>query len=170
MITRATIVAVLLCICMSAYAEDPANLVKSFYEQYPEKLEGGLPRGKDLKWLSQWISTDLYNRFRSTLAYQEEWIRKTAHGPYILKPPFADGIEFTGVPDAISGFEVSDAQRIDDTWQVPIHFCIDPEFGWDALAIVKQERGRYVIDDIAFFPMDAEGRSWRLSEALDSHE
>ncbi len=167
---RALIVAVLLGVCMSAYAEDPASLVKAFYERYPNELEGGLPRDEDLEWLSGWISTELYDRFRSTLAYQEQWMREHRHGPYILKPPFADGVEFTGVPDMISGFEVGVAQRVDDSWQVPIHFCIGPEFGWDALAIVKQERGRYVLDDIAFFPTDASEHSWRFSEALDSRE
>src|SRR5688572_9820548 len=34
-------------------AEGPAALVQRFYDSYPHELEGGLPRGDDLAWISR---------------------------------------------------------------------------------------------------------------------
>jgi hypothetical protein len=104
---------------------DPATLVQLLYDSYPHELEGGLPQGEDLVWISRFLSARLYERFRSTLAYQQEWIRQHPdEPPFIHKPPFADGVHFTG-----------------GRWHVPIHFWIDVESGgWKAVVVVTEER------------------------------
>lgn len=154
----------------AAPATDPAAMVREFYERHPRELRGGLPEGADLEWLAGWISTDLHSHFRETLEYQDEWIKRNGNDGN-LKPPFGDGVPFTGVPDVIDGFEVRAAESFgEDEWQVPVHFCIGAETTWDARVVVRQERSRYVIDDIVFYPMYAGGQAWTLSAILDSRE
>jgi hypothetical protein len=153
-------------------AKDPAALVQELYERYPHELEGGLPRGEDLDWLSTYISDRLYRQFRSTLEYQQDWIKRNPdHPPYYLKPPFADGVHFTGVPDAIDSFTIVDTRRqTPDFWEVRIHFCIGSGgdgSGWDALVMVRQQRSRYVIDDIIFLPAEPGDETWTLFDSLD---
>lgn len=154
-------------------ASDPAALVQEFYDRYPHELEGGLPAGEDLEWLSAYISDRLYQQFRSTLEYQQDWIRRNPDDPpYILKPPFADGVDFTGVPDAIDSFVVVGAEpQTPGTWHVRIHFCIDPKApGWDVLVVVQERRSRYVIDDVIFLPAEPGGVIWTLYQSLDWSE
>ncbi len=149
-------------------ASDPQALVQSFYDAYPNELEGGLPRGEDLLWISRFVSERLHARFRSALAYQEDWIRRNPDRPPVyLKPPFADGIDFTGVPDAISAFKVLRAERrADGVWYVPIRFWIDL-LDWEAVVLVKEERGQFVIDDIVFLPREPGDETWCLSDSLE---
>lgn len=149
---------------------DPAALVQSFYESYPNELEGGLPDGRELDWLANFLTVELCARFRAARDYQDEWIRRNPdRPPYYLKPPFADGVHFTGVPDAIDSFRVLAAQsRGRGTWHVPIHFWIDAEeAGWEAVAVVKERRGRFLIDDILFLPDEPDGEVWCLSRSLE---
>lgn len=153
-------------------AKDPAALVQEFYERHPHELSGGLPQGEDLEWLSAFISDRLYQRFRSTLEYQQEWIRRNPdRPPTYLKPPFSDGVHFTGVPDAIDSFIVVDTQLQEpDCWYVRIHFCIGSAAdvpGWDALVVVRRQRARYVIDDVIFLPSEPGDETWTLFDILD---
>jgi hypothetical protein len=149
---------------------DPATLVQLFYDSYPNELEGGLPEGEDLVWISRFLSDRLYQRFRSTLAYQQEWIRQHPDEPPVIhKPPFADGVHFTGAPDAISAFKVLRAQsRAPGLWHVPIHFWYDGEYeSGEAVVVVKEQRAQYVIDDIIFLPSESGGEPWCLFQSLE---
>jgi hypothetical protein len=152
---------------------DPAALVQVFYDSYPSVLTGGLPRGAELDWLGTFLSDELYGRFRSVLQYQQDWIRQNPDRPPVyLKPPFGDGVSFTGFPDATSLFRVSRAERqASGSWHVPIHFWDDLEQdGWEARVVVKLERARYVIDDIIFLPTEPGEEPWCLSVVLDSRD
>lgn len=174
----ALVVVVSICLASPSVAaqdrpDSPAALVQLFYDAYPKELDGGLPRGNDLDWIADFLSDRLYGRFRSVLEYQGEWIRRNRDGPVSdLKPPFADGLHFSGTPDAISLFRVLRAQvQSPGIWHVPIHFWIDEDLdGWEALVVVKQERSRYVIDDIIFLPADPNDKLWCLSESLEWRE
>ena len=149
-------------------AKDPAALVQEFYDRHPHELSGGLPEGEDLEWLSTFISDRLYQQFRSTLEYQRDWIRRNPDDPpYYLKPPFADGVHFTGMPDAIDSFVVVNTQaQMPDSGHVRIHFCVG-EYGTDALVVVRQQRSRYVIDDVIFLPSEPGDPMWTLFDSLD---
>jgi hypothetical protein len=151
-------------------ANDAAAFVRYFFEASSEELEGGLPRGEDLDWISRFLSERLYERFRDALEYQEEWIRRNPdRPPMYLKPPFADGVHFTGSPDAISSFIVLRPQpQMPAMWHVPIQFFFEEEgFHSEGVVIVKTERSRFVIDEVIFLAADPENETWCLSESLE---
>jgi hypothetical protein len=149
---------------------DPVDFVRKFYDVYPDKLSGGLPAGEELDWISAFITDRLYDRFRETLEYQQDWIKRNPDDPpYYLKPPFADGVHFTGVPDAIESFRVLDAElQTPGTWHVRVRFWIDLDSdGWDALVVVRAQRSGYAIDDVIFLPTELGETEWCIFDSLD---
>ena len=158
--------------CATAPAT-PTARVDAFYRAYPERLTGGLPSGRELKWLRPQVSERLYAQFVETLKYEDDWIRRhpdtpspDGGPPAILKPPFADGVHFDGSPDGHTSFVVAPAvEQSDGTWRVPIQFRYE-DAAWESVAIVKLERGRYVIDDIVLHERAKNDAPVRLSEIL----
>ena len=158
------------CVSAQARPDDPAALVQLFYDSYPNELEGGLPEGEDLQWISRFLSGRLYQLFRDVLAYQQEWIRQNPDDPPMyLKPPYADGVSFNGFPDAIVAFRVLRAEpRAPGVWHVPVYFWHDLEYDhWEAVVVVKEERGAFAIDDFIFVAGDMVAETWCISESLD---
>jgi hypothetical protein len=154
-------------------SQDAVLLVQDFYDRYPNEMEGGFPEGEDLAWIRRFITERLYGRFRSVLEYQQDWIKRNSdHPPYYLKPPFAEGIHFTGVPDAVEAFKIVESEpQTPRTCFVRVRFWIElGGYGWEALVVVQQERSRYAIDDIIFLPSEPGEKEWCLSETLERRE
>jgi hypothetical protein len=135
------------------------RMVKTFYESYPNRLTGGLPMGDDMRWLRPFISDRLYDTFVSTLEYEYAWGKrhpdepsKDGGPPVIYKPPFADGVHFSGSPDPVAAFKVGETVTgPDGTWLVHVRLWDDPAAdSWENVVVVKKEHGRYVIDDVVF--------------------
>ena len=157
---RRALLILLISLCLPLLAENavsPEAMVREFYEKHPKELTGGLPQGEDLRWLSGYVSKRLLAKFEGALKYQQDWIRKNPdQPPYYLKPPFADGVHFTGVPDAVQSFEIVETLKPKEaTSHVRLHFRVDdatPE--WDVVVVVIEEGGRQVIDDVLFPPAE----------------
>jgi len=155
------LVAVLAVSC--AAAERPQSVVDAFYSAHLPHRTGGLPSGDELRRLQPFLSQRLHGLITAALAYQEDWVKRN---PPDEKPPFVDGDYFSSVFEGPGSFKVSRVVKEQDGWHVHVRFKYEPAPDWEDVVVVKQENGRYVIDDVLFSGVGEFNPPGRLSERL----
>jgi hypothetical protein len=146
-----------------ASAERPQSVVDAFYSAHLPHRMGGLPSGDELRRLQPFLSQRLHGLITAALAYQEDWIKQN---PPDEKPPFVDGDYFSSLFEGPSSFKVSRVVKEQDGWHVHVQFKYDSAPDWEDVVVVKQEDGRYVIDDVLFSGAGEFNSPGRLSERL----
>ena len=87
------------------------------------------------------LSERLYSLITSALQYSHDFA--TQHPDD--KPPFVDGDHFTSNFEGPEAFEITSVEGHD----VHVKFRYE-KFEWNDVIVVKEERGRYVIDDVKY--------------------
>ena len=129
------------------YALDtPASIVIAFFRGH----HGHIDEERQLPVIERYVSARLLSRLRDAMAYRDDWSRDHASYPSELKPPWADGFDFTGNLEGVTRFSVvrTMANR-DGSWNVDVNFSYG-NVRWHNVIVVKRESGRYVIDDVLF--------------------
>lgn len=157
---RIAAAALLLFACASA-PSSPQRAVSDFYRAFIAHPSPGLPEGKDLARLRPMLSDRLYTLITSALQYSDE-VAKAHPGD---KPPFVDGDPFTSNFEGPQSFAIT---RVDGN---DVHVTFTYEGGqWEDVVVVKEERGRYVIDDVRYGGAGEFNPPGLLSEHLQSRE
>lgn len=128
--------------------------------------------------VAPYLSRRLNGIILDAVAYREAWCRHhpprhSQNGPWqIDKPPFADGFNFTGNVEGFHHFQIVRTIPLSDkAWYVLVHFTYQCSSGcgmtgWKGIVVVKEEVGRYVIDDVLFPASSPEARGYRVSTGI----
>jgi hypothetical protein len=160
----------------SGRPSQPEALVRSLYTQVVARHPVGIPNGANMKVFASYLSKPLLRRIDLADACSRDWIRQNQG--HILKAPFnwAEAGLFSGGDEKASpgDFQIEGIQaETDGSFRVDVRLMWRPPDGpgsWRVAALVIQEGGRYVVDDVVF--LRDEGSSphapaeWRLSELL----
>ena len=146
-----------------ASAQRPESVVDAFYSAYLPGRSGGLPSGDELRRLQPFLSQRLYGLIVAALEHQEDWVKRN---PPDEKPPFVDGDYFSSLFEGPGSFQVSRTEAVPDGWHVHVHFKYGSAPDWEDVIVVKQENGRYVIDDVLFSGAGEFNPPGRLSDRL----
>lgn len=147
--------------CASAPPATPRDAVSAFYTEYIHQRSPGLPEGPALERMRPMLSERLYGLIANALQYSSDY-EKAHPGD---KPPFVDGDAFTSNFEGADRFEIVSA----DGNEVTVKFHYETS-GWNDVVVVKEERGRYVIDDVKFGGAGEFNPAGVLSESLQTRE
>ena len=148
----------------------PETLVSRFYDTYLQRPVYGVPSGAALKPFAPYLSDRLKERLAAAAAHRDQFIRNHPGGDE--KPPFVDGSYFTSAFEGAGHFDLGPVTTEGPrSWRVEVRFQDAAKTAsWTDAAIVVEERGRLVIDDIVFGGAGAFNPSGRLSEALAARD
>lgn len=156
---RSVLIALLLLDAAVHAGDGPRDVVERFYTQHVADRPSGLPDGDQLKRVAPFFSERLNALIVNALKYRDEMIARDPEG----KPPHVDGDEFTSVFEGPRAFEIVSVQGN----HVRVRFTSDPSITWEDTIVVKQEHGRWVIDDILFSGSGEFNPPGRLSDGLE---
>ena len=164
----------------------PTALVQSLYTQVIARHPSGIPSGANWKIFAPYMSKTLLHRIADFNACSAEWGRLPQDPRYPEKPPFgvyesgifSGGDERTG-PRSFK-IEGSEPQKDGSVranvmlawWEDQVgardrwHTYADKPWTWHAAAIVVQEDGRTVVDDVIYLKERESDSDYRLSQAL----
>jgi hypothetical protein len=156
-------------------SNQPDTVVRSLYREVVVRHPVGIPRGADMKTFAPHLSKDLLHRIDLALACSADWDRQNPDPN--LKPPFAwleSGL-FSGDDEKASPrtFQIERTQSEKDgsfrvylrlTWGSPP----GPTLTWHVAAIVLQENGHFVVDDVIYLRDKGRDVESRLSEYLSA--
>jgi hypothetical protein len=148
----------------------PEAVVSRFYDAYLQHPVYGVPSGAALQPFVPYLSERLKERLAAAAAHREQFLRN--HPDSDEKPPFADGSYFTSAFEGAGHFELGPVTAEGPRrWRVEVRFQDAAKTAsWTDAAIVVEESGRLVIDDIVFGGAGAFNPSGRLSEALAARD
>ena len=139
-----------------------AGAVCEFYQTYLRLRPAGLPSAAQQAELAPWLSERLERQLDAARAVQAAY--RDAHPGE--KPPLVDGFLFASLFEGPTDFEVGTAVAANGLWRVPVQFSYGAEVTWQDTALVMQEGGRYVIDDVELAGAGPFNPAGRLSELL----
>lgn len=151
----ATIVALTICVsCNKATKEDLAqtSMVRSFYDIAISRKEGGIPSGKDLERMKPYLSARLIKLIIDGQYAEELYGKRTKHEvPPLIEGSFLFSL-FEGADRIIGTKRESLKSRTS--------YLVEFEYGtndkdnkptrWKDRAVLIQENGKWVIDEIEF--------------------
>jgi hypothetical protein len=145
-------------------AETPSTIVARFYTLYLKLGPVGLPTRKQEQAIAPFLSHRLRELFKQARSHQAVFMRKHPDE----KPPWADGCLFASLFEGPKRFKMSSvARQADGTSRVTVHFWYDERSaGWEDAVVVREEDGRFVIDDILLSGAGPFNPPGRLSENL----
>jgi hypothetical protein len=153
----------------------PEAMVRSLYSEVVARHPVGIPRDADMKALAPYLSKSLLHRIDLALACESDYYRQHQNPK---EKPQIEWLElglFTGGSEKVSprAFDVERTQSEKDssfrvyvrlTWGSPSKPWI-----WRVLAVVVQEDGHFVVDDVIFLKDEnLDDVESRLSETLAS--
>ena len=112
--------------------------------------------------LAPWLSERLERQLDAARAVQSAY--RDAHPGE--KPPLVDGFLFASLFEGPTDFVVGTAVAANGLSRVPVQFSYGAEVTWQDTALVTQEGGRYVIDDVELAGAGPFNPAGRLSELL----
>lgn len=153
----------------------PEALVRSLYIEVVAHHPIGIPRGADMKIFAPYLSKALLHRIDTAVACAADYDRQ--YPDPNLKPPFAwlEAGLFSGDDEQAEprNFQIERTQSEDDgsfrvyvrlTWGAP------PEkpLIWRVAAVLTQEDGHFVLDDVIYLKDENRGVEGRLSGYLSA--
>jgi hypothetical protein len=152
--------------------EQAEAMVRTVYNEVVARHPVGIPGDADMKIFAPYLSKSLLHRIDLAIACGKDWYRQNPDRN--LKPEF-DWLEFglfTGGMEKVSprAFHVERTQAEKDgsfriyvrlTWGRPSKPWI-----WRVAAIVVQENGHFVFDNVIFLKDETQDAEFRLSEVL----
>jgi hypothetical protein len=150
-------------------------VVRSLYTEVVARHPVGIPRDADIKAIAPYLSKNLLRRIDLALACEDDYHRQ--HQNPKEKPPI-EWLEFglfTGGNEKVSpsAFDVERTQpEKDGSFRLHVRLTWGPPskpWVWRVVAIVVQEDGHSVVDDVIFLKDEKSGDvESRLSETLAS--
>jgi hypothetical protein len=158
---------------------DPEAFVRSFYQQVVARQPTGIPMGADMKIFAPYLSKTLLHKIDLAIACGRDWDRQDQRrmlmkDALIEKPPLAwleCGL-FSGEDEKTSpgNFQIERTQAEQDgSFRVYVRLMWRPPDGpgfWRVAAVLVQEDGHLVVDDVIFLKDKYDNHDSRLSEIL----
>ena len=152
--------------------EQPEAMVRSLYNEVVARHPVGIPRDADMKAVAPYLSKSLLHRIELALACEDDYYRRHQNPN---EKPQIEWLEFglfTGGNEKVSPrtFDVEKTQSEKDgsfrvyvrlTWGSPSKPWI-----WRVAAMVVQENGHFVVDDVVFLADENLDVESRLSKTL----
>jgi hypothetical protein len=155
---RACVLAAILALTATAFADEPRDVVHRFYTAYIADKPAGLPDGEHLERLKPFLTGRLYALIVDALQYRDEMTKRHPDE----KPPFVDGDHFTSVFEGPRSFEIL---RVDGE-NVRVRFMDEPDVTWEDTIVVKDGR----IDDVVYGGAGEFNPPGRLSNRLKARD
>ncbi len=156
-------------------SNQPDAVVRSLYREVVARRPVGIPKGSDMNTFAPYLSKALLHRIDTARACYDDWIRQ--HPDPNLKPPFGwleSGL-FSGDDEQASprGFQIERTQsEKDGTFRVYVGLKWEqppaPKWVWQVAALVMQEDGHFVVDDVTYLKDENRVVDSRLSEYLST--
>lgn len=133
-------------------AELPEDVVEAFYTAYLLGSMSGLPAVDEMAGLSPYLSPGLVRLIEAARAEQQAFMTQNPGE----KPPWIEGDLFSSLFEGPTGFMVGAAAGDAGGTRVSIRFTFtDPEdseatVAWEDAVILREEGGRWLIDDVLF--------------------
>jgi hypothetical protein len=157
--------------------EEPEALVRNLYKQVVTRHPIGIPSGIDERIFTPYLSNALLHKFDIAIQCAADWDRKNQPPP-VLKPEY-DWLElgiFSGGTEHASPksfqIEKTESQKYGSsrvvlrlTWENIWEGRQEKET-WRVAAVVAQESGHLVVDDMIYLPDQPTDAEFRLSKAL----
>ena len=155
--------------------KQPEAIVRSLYNEVVARHPRGIPEGPDMKIFAPYLSKALLHRMDLYRACTADWFRQNPDPN--LKPPvglFENGL-FSGDDEQASprDYQIERTQAEKDgsfrvyvrlTWEEPPA----PMWIWQVAAVIVQENGRFVVDDVIYLKDKNRLVESRLSEYLSA--
>jgi hypothetical protein len=157
-------------------SDGPEALAQRLYQQVLARPSVGIPYGANLKIYAPYLSQTLLHKMNAATACSRDFYRQHPIDPKLPeKPPFAwlELGTFTGGDDEdeFHTFHIEGPKPAKDgsvqvnlrlTWGTP------PEKPWfsNVALVIRQENGRYVVDDVIYLKAREGDADWRLTQAL----
>ena len=145
------------------------KVASEFYEAYLKTSESGLPSQESMKKLSRFFSQKLNQLLAEAKRKQADHAKQYPNE----KPPLIEGDLFSSLFEGPTGYSVESVSSKNGFCRVVIRFVhADPQIengkpsSWKDAVIVKQENGRWVIDDIEYLGEWEFKPGKKLSEVL----
>jgi hypothetical protein len=129
------------------------KVTADFYETYLKTTESGLPSSENMKKLSRFFSHKLNRSLIDAKQKQADYAKRYPGE----KPPLIEGDLFSSLFEGPTGYNVESVISKNDLFRVVVRFVnADPKMGdgkpfnWKDAVVVKQENGRWVIDDVEY--------------------
>ena len=173
----------LLLMASALMPEGPQPVVLKLYRQVVARRPLGIPQGQNKAAIDPFLSRTLVQRLKTAQACEDHYFRQ--HPPEKdakSKPefPWLDLGIFSGPNEEASpsAAEVISTQpQADGFYGVLVRLTYKESYEtygrppdpantshWEVAAVVKSEKGRFVVDDVLFFDENAKKIEWRLSE------
>ena len=139
----------LLAACRPAPAEAPDTLVTRFYGAVIAARETGAPSAAALAAWRPMLSDTLHALLEAARALRAA---DEARAPD-EKPAFAEGDLFSSLFEGPTSVTVTAVDSADGAWRVTVlmrYVGATPETEWTDTVLVLEERGRRVVDDVAY--------------------
>lgn len=155
-------------------AEGPAEVVGRLYQAYLDVRPEGLPTPAQMERFTPLLSPRLVRLIEEARRYQADYARRNPDD----KPPFVEGCLFASLFEGPTAFEVerveaqaggSQLVRVKLSY-VDAQQPKQPPLRWTDAVFVRQERGRFLVDDVEFRGQWAFKPSGKLSELLASRD
>jgi hypothetical protein len=158
--------------------------VQKLYEEVVAYHPVGIPAGAEMAKLRPFLSMRLAEQLQTAQACEEDYFRQHSTKDRAPKPAWMRGDVFTGDGQRVSpiqAFPVRKEPQEDRSFLVYVslvhlyaghgshyfHFAGQKAQGWEVVATVVSENGRFVVDDVRIFDGDStEGPSHLLSNAF----
>lgn len=129
--------------------ERPEDVVAGLYRTLATVQVRGAPSPAQLESIAPYLSADLQAGLRAARQLQE-LERSRSPGE---KPPFVDGDLFSSLFEGPSRFEIVGDTALEGRHRVVVRFTYDgasPAVSWEDIAVVENERGRWVVSDVRY--------------------
>lgn len=152
--------------------EQPAAMVRNFYKEVAARHPLGIPKDADMKVFAPYLSKPLIRRIDTALACERDYYRRNINPGQKPEIEWLEFGLFTGGNEKVSPgtFQVEKTRsEKDGSFQVYVRFTWRPTdpWTWQTAAIVVQENGHFVVDDIIFLKDEfTREDEYRLSETL----
>jgi hypothetical protein len=150
---------------------EPKTLVRSLYNEVVARHPLGNPVGEDMKVFAPYLSKALLRRIDDNFACQRDWDRQNPDPN--SKPPFLEFGLFSGDDERAepTAFEIEGVQgEKDASTRVDVkltrHDADENPWGWNVAAVLVQENGHLVVDDVIWLKESPQEVDVRLSEYL----
>ena len=152
-------------------SEQPKTLVSNLYKEVVARHPRGIPEGADMKIFAPYLSKALQHKIDAANACYHDWIRQ--HPDSNLKAPFNwfESGFFSGDDEKASpsAFQIEKTQsEKDGSFRVYVRLTLEkppPEI-WQVAAVMVQENGHFVVDDVIYLNDENRLVELRLSEYL----
>jgi hypothetical protein len=154
------------CLSKSANTSDePESVVRGLYKEVVNRHPIGIPEGEDMKTLLPYLSKGLLHKMDEAQGCFDDFSRREHQDP-TMKPSFnwLEAGLFSGFNERISPriFQIEKIEKKNGSFHIYVKLSWKepdaPEESWRVVAIVVQEKDRYVVDDV-LFPKEKESQS-----------